>query len=120
MRFVPIYNQMVINEKQLDLVFGALSDATRRGILAQLSEGQTNITTLAKPYDISQPAISKHLRVLEKAGLIEKSKQGREYVIRANPIPAEQAGGWIAFYARYWKQHFDAVEQYLQKHGGGS
>ena len=108
---------MVINDAQLDRVFGALSDATRRGMLAQLSQGETNITTLAAPYQISQPAISKHLRVLEQAGLIKRTKRGREYIIRANPAPAEKARDWIAYYAQFWQQQFDAVEEYLQQSG---
>ncbi len=108
---------MVINDTQLDRVFGALSDATRRGMLAQLSQGETNITTLAAPYKISQPAISKHLRVLERAGLIERTRRGREYIIRVNPTPAEDARDWIAYYAQFWKQQFDAVEEYLRQSG---
>ncbi len=106
---------MVMNDVQLDRVFGALSDATRRGMLAQLANGETNITTLAAPYAISQPAISKHVRVLEQAGLIERTRRGREYIIRANPAPAEQARDWIAYYAQFWQQQFDAVEEYLKQ-----
>ncbi len=103
-----------MNSENLDLIFGALSDTTRRGMLAQLSTGEANVSTLAKPYNISQPAISKHLRVLQKAGLIEKIKRGRENYVRALPAPAEQAGGWIAYYAKFWRQQFDDVEAYLQ------
>lgn len=106
---------MVINEQQLDKVFGALSDATRRGMLARLAQGETNITTLAAPYQISQPAISKHLGVLERAGLIERTRRGREHLIRANPTPAKQASDWIAYYAQFWTEQFDAVEAYLQQ-----
>lgn len=108
---------MVMDNKQLDQVFGALSDTTRRGMLARLSQGEMNITTLAAPYQISQPAISKHLRVLERAGLIERTRQGRDHIIRANPEPAEQARDWIAYYAQFWKQQFDAVEAYLEQQG---
>jgi len=106
---------MVINDTQLDLVFGALSDATRRSMLARLSEHDMNITTLAEPYGISQPAISRHVRVLEEAGLIERRKKGREYIIHANPVPAEKARDWIDYYTRFWKQQFDAVEEHLKK-----
>lgn len=106
-----------MNKPQLDLVFGALADATRRGMLAQLAHGETNITTLATPYQISQPAISKHLRVLERAGLIEKTKHGRETIIRAKAKPAEEARDWIAYYAHFWKEQFDAVEDYLNQNG---
>ena len=108
---------MVINNAQLDQVFGALSDATRRGMLAQLAQGETNITNLAAPYKISQPAISKHIRVLEQAGLIKRTRQGREYIILANPAPAEQARDWIAYYAQFWHEQMDAVEAYLKQTG---
>ena len=100
---------------QLDRVFGALSDPTRRGILEQLSRGETNVGTLAAPYDISQPAVSKHLRVLERAGLIRRTKRGREQHIRVDPRPIEEARSWIAAYARFWQQQFDAVDAYLQQ-----
>lgn len=105
---------MVMNSTQLDLVFSALSDATRRGMLAQLAQGETNITTLAEPYNMSQPAISKHIRVLERAGLIEKTKLGRKYIIKANPTPAENARDWITYYTRFWNEQFDAVDAYLK------
>ncbi len=103
-----------MNSENLDLVFGALSDATRRGMLAQLSTGEATVSSLAKPHNMSQPAISKHLRVLQKAGLIEKAKRGRENYVRAVPERAEQAGGWIAYYAKFWRQQFDDVEAILQ------
>lgn len=107
-----------MNQKNLDLVFGALSDATRRGMLAQLSDGETNVSALGKPYAISQPAVSKHVRVLEKAGLIQKTRRGREQFIRVNPAPIEEANHWITYYTRFWKQQFDAVEVYLSKQKG--
>ena len=110
-----IYNHMVIYNENLDLIFGALSDATRRGLLAQLSDGAKNITVLARPFNISQPAISKHLRVLERAGLIERTKQGRQYIIRANPAPAEQARDWLSYYTQFWNEQFDAVDTYLKE-----
>lgn len=106
---------MVNSRQQLDLTFGALSDATRRGMLSRLSLGETNVSTLAEPYEISQPAISKHLRVLEKAGLIERERRGREQIVRIKSEPAEQAVDWIAHYIDFWKNQFDAVEDYLQQ-----
>ncbi|MDJ0757089.1 MAG: metalloregulator ArsR/SmtB family transcription factor [Ardenticatenaceae bacterium] len=108
---------MVIDNPQLDRIFGALSDATRRGILAQLSQGETNITSLAAPYKMSQPAISKHMRVLEKAGLIKRVQRGREHIIQANPAAAEQARDWIDYYAQFWREQFDDVEAYLKQTG---
>lgn len=106
---------MVINSAELDLVFGALSDATRRGMLAQLSQGEMNVSQLAAPHDMSQPAISKHLRVLEHAGLIERTRRGRESFVQVKSEPAEQAAGWIDYYAKFWRQQFDAVDAYLKK-----
>ncbi len=102
-----------MNTEELDRVFGALSDATRRGMLAQLAQGETNVSALAAPYAISQPAASKHLRVLERAGLIEKTRRGREQYVRVVPGPLDEAGGWIAHYAAFWRHQFDAVEAYL-------
>jgi len=107
---------MVMNEQNLDLVFNALSDPTRRAMLARLSKGKTNISTLASPFKMSQPAISKHMRVLEKAGLIERTRKGREHIISIAPAPAKQAGEWISFYTRHWEARFNAVEDYLKQH----
>lgn len=111
----PNNNLLVMDQKNLDRVFGALSDATRRGILAQLAAGETNVAALAEPYAMSQPAISKHLKVLEKAGLISREKRGRENIVTANAEPAEAAVAWITHYAQFWKDHFDQVEKYLQE-----
>jgi DNA-binding transcriptional ArsR family regulator len=106
---------MVINSNQLDLTFGALADTTRRGMLLQLTTGEKNVSELVEAYDISQPAISKHLGVLERAGLIERRRQGRLQMVRLKPEKAEEAAGWIHYYTQFWKQQFDAVEQYLEK-----
>lgn len=105
---------------QLDLVFQALSDPTRRGILERLAAGETNVGTLAEPFDISQPAVSKHLRVLERAGLIRRERRGREHRIRIDPEPIAAAGTWIARYAEYWRQQFDAVDAYLRARRGAA
>ncbi len=83
-------------------------------MLEQLAAGETNVGTLGEPYDMSQPAVSKHLRVLERAGLIRRTRQGREHRIRVDPRPIEEASTWIGRYARFWKQQFDAVDAYLK------
>ena len=98
---------------KLDTVFSALSDETRRGMLAQLAKGEANISALAERYTMSQPAISKHIKVLERAGLITKSKRGREIIVRVNPAPMKEARDWISYYAQFWEDQFDAVEAYL-------
>ncbi len=103
-----------MNKNQLDHVFSALSDPTRRGMLAQLANGEANISDLATRYDMSQPAISKHVRTLERAGLITRTKRGREYLLRVDPRPMDEATGWIERYARFWRVQFDEVEQYLK------
>lgn len=109
-----MYNQVVMQAAELDRVFSALADPTRRGMLEHLAEaGEANVSTLAAPYDMSQPAVSKHLRVLERAGLIQRTRHGREHRVRVDPRPIEQAGTWIAYYARFWKRQFDAVDAYL-------
>ena len=103
-----------MNQTSLNKVFSALSDPTRRGMLAQLASGESNVSSLADQYEISQPAISKHLRVLEDAGLITRKKHGRQNIVRVNPKPIEEAETWIGHYARFWRQQFDDVEQYLE------
>lgn len=103
-----------MNNQRLDRVFSALADSTRRGMLAQLADdGESNVRSLAIRYDISQPAISKHLRVLENAGLIRRTRRGRENIVTVNPLPIEEAANWIGIHAKFWHMHFDAVEDYL-------
>jgi DNA-binding transcriptional ArsR family regulator len=97
----------------LDATFGALSDATRRGILAQLALGETSVSDLAAPYDMSLPAVSKHLRVLADAGLIQRHKDGRVHRCRLAPEPMKGAAEWIAYYRQFWERQFDALDQYL-------
>ncbi|MEM9410972.1 MAG: metalloregulator ArsR/SmtB family transcription factor [Planctomycetota bacterium] len=107
---------MVINNQQLDLIFGALADNTRREILLQLSkEGEANVSRLSRPHRMSQPAISKHLKVLERAGLIERQKRGREQIVRVKIKQASQAADWIAYYTKFWSDQFDAVDAYIKE-----
>ncbi|HUO35050.1 MAG TPA: metalloregulator ArsR/SmtB family transcription factor [Candidatus Acidoferrum sp.] len=97
----------------LDSTFAALSDATRRGILAQLALGETSISELAAPYRMSLPAVSKHVRVLESAGLVTRRKDGRVHRCRLAAEPMKEAAEWIAFYRRFWEQQFNALDHYL-------
>jgi DNA-binding transcriptional ArsR family regulator len=110
-----IHNEFVMKDAQLDRVFGALAHATRRGMLARLSGGERNITALAADYAISQPAVSRHVRVLERAGLVRSVRRGREHYIRVNPDAAGEAQAWIAYYTRFWRRHFAAVQDLLDK-----
>jgi len=98
----------------LDATFGALSDATRRGILARLARGESSVSELAAPYRISLPAVSKHLGVLEEAGLVTRRKDGRVHRCRLVAGPMHEAADWIEFYRRFWDQQFDALERFLQ------
>jgi DNA-binding transcriptional ArsR family regulator len=103
------------SEKRLDATFAALSDATRRGILARLAEGEASVGELAAPYRMSLPAVSKHLRVLESARLIVRRKHGRVHRCRLAARPIRGASEWIAQYRRFWESQFDALSAYLEK-----
>ncbi len=109
-----IVNPMVNYRDPLDVAFSALADPTRRGILAQLAEGQEKVTELARPYNMSLPAISKHLRILERAGLITRTRVGREHRIRIDPKPIREAMDWMAMYAQAWEHQFNALDDYLK------
>jgi len=105
---------MVNNQRALDSTFAALSDATRRGILARLASGEASVTELAKPYDMSLPAVSKHLRVLESAGLVARSKDGRVHRCRLEAAPMKSAADWIAHYRQFWEAQLDSLQRYLE------
>jgi DNA-binding transcriptional ArsR family regulator len=97
----------------LDKTFAALADPTRRAILARLARGEASVTELAEPFNISLPAVSKHLRVLEKAGLLAREREGRVHRCRLVVAPMKDAAEWIAFYQRFWEGQFDALADYL-------
>jgi DNA-binding transcriptional ArsR family regulator len=99
----------------LDATFAALSDATRRGILARLALGETSVSELAAPYEMSLPAVSKHLRVLERARLVKRRKDGRVHRCKLAPEPMKGAAEWIAHYRQFWEAQFDALERYLEE-----
>lgn len=103
------------NETALDNIFMALSDRTRRAILARLAEGDALVTELASPFDMSLPAISKHLGVLERAGLVTKEKDGRIRRCRLDAGPLKDAAKWIEFYRHFWDTRLDSLAQYLDK-----
>lgn len=99
---------------QLDLTFAALSDPTRRAILARLSRGEASVTQLAEPFKMSLPAISKHLKVLQKAGLITQSREAQWRPCRLEAKPLKQAAEWIERYREYWEESFDNLDSYLR------
>ena len=99
----------------LDAVFSALSDPTRRAILARLSEGEAAVQELAEPFDMSLPAISKHLKVLERAGLIVRGREAQWRPCRLEAAPLKDASDWIAGYRRFWDESFDRLDGYLEE-----
>jgi DNA-binding transcriptional ArsR family regulator len=111
---------MVKRPQGLDETFAALADPTRREILISLADGDRSVSELAAPFDISLPAISKHLSVLERAGMITREREGRTRRCSLERGPLADALEWIADYGRFWEQSFDSLERLLatqRKHG---
>ena len=107
---------------QLSATFAALADPTRRALLARLALGETSVTELAAPFEMSLPAISKHLKVLERAGLVARGRAAQWRPCRLEAGPLQDAAGWLDYYRRFWEQSLDRLEAYLQqfqKSGGG-
>jgi DNA-binding transcriptional ArsR family regulator len=100
-------------EPALDAVFAALADPTRRGILESLSEGELAVSELAAPHDMSLPGFMKHLRVLEDAGLIERSKEGRVVSCELSAAPMKAAAAWMSRYEKFWTEKLDSLARYL-------
>ena len=106
---------MATRTDQLDATFAALADPTRRAILARLASGEANVGELAKPFDMSQPAISKHLKVLERAGLISRSREGQSRPCRLEAERLKEASAWMEKYRRFWDESFDRLDLYLEE-----
>ena len=98
---------------RLSTTFAALSDPTRRAILARLALGETTVAELAEPFEISGPAISKHLKVLERAGLIARSREAQRRPCRLRAAPLKDVADWVGRYRRFWEQSFDRLDSYL-------
>jgi len=113
LRAAPILNRVVKYRRSLDVTFAALADPTRRAILSTLRQGQASVSDLAKPYRMSLPAVMKHLRVLEKAGLVSQEKTGRVRRCRLAGESLEQAAAWLATYRAFWKTQLDSLDRYL-------
>jgi DNA-binding transcriptional ArsR family regulator len=114
---------------QLSTTFAALADPTRRAILARLASGECSVTELAEPFEMTMPAVSKHLRVLERAGLIARGREAQWRPCRIEAAPLKEVAEWTERYRQIWEQHFDSLELYLlqmktgqtkqeKKHGG--
>lgn len=100
--------------QRLDATFAALSDPTRRAILSRLAQGEASVMELAEPFEMSQPAISKHLKVLENAGLITRGRDAQRRPCRIEMAPLAQANGWLEEYRRVWERNFQRLDQLLE------
>ncbi len=103
----------MMSSEQLDATFMALADPTRRAILARLSQGETTVKKLAEPFPMSLPAVCKHLKVLEHAGLIERGRQAQWRPCRLKTEPLQEASGWIDHYRHLWEESLDRLDGYL-------
>ena len=98
----------------LDRAFAALADPTRRAILARLALGEASVTELAEPFQMSLPAVSKHLKVLERAGLITRSSQAQWRYCRLEPAPLKEVADWVDGYKRFWDESYERLDEYLE------
>ena len=102
-------------EMVLDARFAALANPTRRAIVARLAEGEATVTELARPFSMSQPAITKHLRVLERAGLISRGRDAQRRPCRLQPRAVKDVADWAESYRRFWEESFDRLDEYLEE-----
>lgn len=104
-----------MSSDRLSTTFAALADPTRRAILARLASGEAPVTKLAEPFEISMPAISKHLKVLERAGLIARGRDAQWRPCRLEAAPLKDVADWVETYRRFWEQSFDRLDDYLRE-----
>jgi DNA-binding transcriptional ArsR family regulator len=117
----PVHNQIVLKltgyemppSDRLDATFMALADPTRRAILARLAQGEVSVTELAKPFDMSQPAISKHLKVLERAGLVTRSKEATRRPVKIEAMPLAEASEFLEKYRQFWENRYQRLDALL-------
>ncbi len=102
-------------DEQLDRTFGALADPTRRAILARLAKGEASVSELAAPFDMTLPAISKHLKVLEHAGLIARGRDRQWWPARLQAGPLKDVAEWAEQYRRFWEERYDRLQEYLEE-----
>jgi DNA-binding transcriptional ArsR family regulator len=107
-------NTMVNHSASLDAIFAALADPTRRRILHDLQQGRASVGRLARPFKVSAPAVSRHLRLLERTGLIRRTRRGRIHEIELTPEPLRTAADWLATYRRFWDESLEALARYLE------
>ncbi len=106
-------NRTVNTSEQLDRVFGALANPTRRAVLQRLASGQATVGELGAPFTMSAPAITKHLHVLEDAGLVRREVDGRVHRLQLGADPLKDAAFWMATYSKFWGEQFDALDRFL-------
>jgi DNA-binding transcriptional ArsR family regulator len=114
----------MVMQDPLSATFAALADPTRRAILARLASGEASVTELAEPFEMSMPAVSKHLKVLERAGLIARGREAQWRPRRLEPAPLKEVARWVGGYRRFWEASFERLDEYLiemkkkeKKHG---
>ena len=106
---------MTLQDHELDRLFHALSDTTRRGILLRVRESDKTVNEIAAQFDISLPAVSKHLSVLEEAGLLSRRKQGRKRICHVEPRQLQNASEWLRFYQSFWNDRLDNLKDFIEK-----
>jgi DNA-binding transcriptional ArsR family regulator len=106
--------QVAAAPQELDRVFAALADPTRRAILALLADGEATVNELVAPFDFSQPTISKHLKVLESAGLVSRGRSAQFRPVRLNAAPLAEAADWLGDYERFWAESLDRLDDYVK------
>jgi len=106
---------MVSVTERLDRTFGALADPTRRAILARLAKGEASVTELAEPFEMSLPAVSKHLKVLERAGLVSRGRERQWRPARLRATPIREVAEWTDRYRRFWDERYDRLDEYLDE-----
>ncbi len=106
---------MVTSNRRLDRTFGALADETRRAILGRLAHGDATVGELARPFRVSRPAISKHLRVLERAGLVQRAREGRISRCELDAGAMREAAEWVDRYRAFWEGRLDALSRYIER-----
>jgi DNA-binding transcriptional ArsR family regulator len=104
-----------MTDDQLSSTFAALADPTRRAILSRLAAGEAAVTELAEPFDMSLPAVSKHLKVLERAGLIARSRDAQWRPCHLEPAPLKEVADWVGHYRKFWEESFDRLDEYLRE-----
>lgn len=119
-RVSDIFNYMV-EDFQLDTVYGALADPSRRAILSRLADaGELRVTEVAEPFPLSLNAVSKHIKVLERSGLVRRRIDGRDHWLSLDPEPLAHAWAWLSIYQRFWESRLDTLDAFLQRRAAGS